>query len=108
VAHRGPRSRAARDLLTLPAREQVYLPLTAAPFSAGIQVEDAKGARGHPEQWAPTAAHRNGTAIALQLGEPNVRQFVAALLALAAPECRAVVTTIPVPRARFLRQRVRE
>jgi hypothetical protein len=39
------------------------LPLSAAPFSAGIQVEDAKRARGHPRTMDASAAHRNGTAI---------------------------------------------
>jgi hypothetical protein len=81
-------------LLTLSAREQVYLPLSAAPFSAGIQVEDAKRARIHPRTMDAAGGRRNGTAIGPQLGGPNVGRAVAALLALEAPECRVVFTTI--------------
>src|SRR5829696_4417764 len=67
-------------LLTLPAREQVDLPLAAAPLSAGVQVEHAKrwGGR-HARRMDGVPAGRNAPAappwLASQLTAPNVKQL---------------------------------
>jgi hypothetical protein len=66
-------------LLTLPACEEVDLSLSTAPFSAGVQVQDAKRDRGsHAGRMDAVGPHRNTGQLALridpgcQLIRPNV------------------------------------
>jgi hypothetical protein len=51
-------------VLTLPAREQVDLSLSTAPFSAGVQMQDAKRGRGgHAGRMDVVGPHRNRTGV---------------------------------------------